>query len=83
VVSKEAIRTFTRFVAEEEREWGICVVAVTPGGAIATEDAPEAVNQQMAGLDSLGNRFVLAAEAGMEMTGQLLTLKGGHLEIRH
>lgn len=83
VVSKEAIRTFTRFVAEEEREWGICVVAVTPGGAIATEDAPEAVHRQMAGLDSLGNRFVLAAEAGMEMTGQLLTLKGGRLEIRH
>jgi NAD(P)-dependent dehydrogenase (short-subunit alcohol dehydrogenase family) len=83
VVSKEAIRTFTRFVAEEEREWGICVVAVTPGGAVATEDAPAAVHQQMAGLDSLGNRFVLAAEAGMEMTGQLLTLKGGHLEIRH
>ncbi len=77
VVSKEAIRTFTRFVAEEEREWGICVVAITPGGAIATEDAPKAVHQQMAGLDSLGNRFVLAAEAGMEMTGQLLTLKGG------
>jgi len=83
VVSKEAIRTFTRFVAEEEREWGICVVAVTPGGAIATEDAPEAVHQQMAGLDSLGNRFLLAAEAGMEMTGQLLTLKEGRLEIRH
>ena len=83
VVSKEAIRTFTQFVAEEEREWGICVLAVTPGGAIATEDAPEAVHQQMAGLDSLGNRFVLAAEAGMEMTGQLLTLKEGHLEIRH
>jgi len=83
VVSKEAIRTFTRFVAEEEREWGICVVALTPGGAIATEDAPEAVHQQMAGLDSLGNRFLLAAETGMEMTGQLLTLKEGHLEIRH
>ncbi len=83
VVSKEAIRTFTRFVAEEEREWGICVVALTPGGAIATEDAPEAVHQQMAGLDSLGNRFLLAAETGMEMTGQLLTLKEGRLEIRH
>src|SRR6266545_2897369 len=27
VVSKDAIRTFTRFVAEEEREWNICVVA--------------------------------------------------------
>lgn len=82
VVSKEAIRTFTRYVAEEEKDRGICVVAITPGGAIATEEAPGSVHQQMAGLDTLGNRFVLAAEAGMEMTGQLLTLKEGHLEIR-
>ena len=82
VVSKEAIRTFTQFVAEEEREWGICAVAIAPGGAIATEDAPDSVHQQMAGLDTLGNRFVLAAEVGMEMTGQLLTFNKGRLEIR-
>ena len=39
VVSKDAIRTFTRFVAEEEREWNVCVVAFSPKQAIATEDA--------------------------------------------
>ena len=83
VVSKEAIRTFTRLVAEEEREWGICVVAVAPGGAIATEDAPEEVRQQMPGPESLENRFALAAEAGLDLTGQLLTLIDGRLEIRH
>ncbi len=82
VVSKEAIRTFTRFVAEEEREWNICVVAVTPGGAIATEDAPEEVRQRLPGLEFVGNRFVLAARSAMELTGQLLTLKEGRLEVR-
>jgi 3-oxoacyl-[acyl-carrier protein] reductase len=80
-VSKDAIRTFTRFVAEEMREWNICVVAVSPGGAIATEDAPEEVRAKMPGPDSAGNRFVLAAEAGMELSGQRLTLKNGRLEI--
>ena len=80
-VSKDGIRTFTRFVAEEVREWNICVVAVSPGGAIATEDAPEEVRGKMPGPESAGNRFVLAAEADMELSGQRLTLKNGRLEI--
>jgi 3-oxoacyl-[acyl-carrier protein] reductase len=80
-VSKDAIRTFTRFVAEEVREWNICVVAVSPGGAIATEDAPEEIRRTMPGPESAGNRFVLAAEAGMDLSGQRLTLKDGRLEI--
>jgi 3-oxoacyl-[acyl-carrier protein] reductase len=80
-VSKDAIRTFTRFVAEEVREWNICVVAVSPGGAIATEDAPEEIRRTMPGPESAGNRFVLAAQAGMDLSGQRLTLKDGRLEI--
>jgi 3-oxoacyl-[acyl-carrier protein] reductase len=80
-VSKDSIRTFTRFVAEEVREFNICVVSVSPGGAIATEDAPEAVRRTMPGPDSAGNRFILAAEAGMELSGQRLTLKEGRLEV--
>jgi NAD(P)-dependent dehydrogenase (short-subunit alcohol dehydrogenase family) len=80
-VSKDAIRTFTRFVAEEEREWNICVVAVSPGGAIATEDAPEEARRKMPGPEAAGNRFALAAEAGMELSGHRLTLKNGRLEI--
>jgi 3-oxoacyl-[acyl-carrier protein] reductase len=80
-VSKDGIRTFTRFVAEEMREWNICVVAVSPGGAIATEDAPEEVRATMPGPESAGNRFILAAEAGMDLSGQRLTLKNGRLEI--
>ena len=80
-VSKDAIRTFTRFVAEEVREYNICVVSVSPGGAIATEDAPEAVRCTMPGPESAGNRFVLAAEAPMELSGQRLTLKDGVLQV--
>ncbi len=80
-LSKDAIRTFTRFVAEEMREWNICVVAVSPGGAIATEDAPEEIRGKMPGPESAGNRFVLAAEVDMALSGQRLTLKNGRLEI--
>jgi 3-oxoacyl-[acyl-carrier protein] reductase len=81
VTSKEAIRHFSRFAAEEEREHNICIMAVTPGAAIATEEAPETVRQRMAGVDLVGNRFVLAAEAGMELSGQTVTMTNGKLEV--
>jgi len=80
-VSKEAIRMFTRFVAEEERERNICVVVVAPGAAIATEDAPEEVRQRLPGPDYLENLFVLALQADMELSGQLLLLKEGRLTV--
>jgi NAD(P)-dependent dehydrogenase (short-subunit alcohol dehydrogenase family) len=41
VVTKEAIRTFARFVAEEMREANVCVVIFSPRVPIATEGAPE------------------------------------------
>jgi NAD(P)-dependent dehydrogenase (short-subunit alcohol dehydrogenase family) len=40
IITKEAIRTFTRFVAEEPREANVCVVIVSPGVPIATKGAP-------------------------------------------
>jgi NAD(P)-dependent dehydrogenase (short-subunit alcohol dehydrogenase family) len=80
-VSKEAIRMFTRFVAEEEREWNVCVVAVAPGAAIATEDAPEEVRGRLPGPEYLENVFVLALQADMQLTGQLLLLKDGRLTV--
>ncbi len=79
VVSKDAIRTFTRFVAEEEREWNVCVVAFSPRQAIATEDAPEEARQRLPGPESLGNGFVLAAQAGMEITGKTVEHRDGKL----
>jgi 3-oxoacyl-[acyl-carrier protein] reductase len=79
VVTKDAIRTMTRFVAQEEREFDVCVVCMRPGATIAHEDAPEDVRQRMPGTDVIGNRFVLAAQVGMELSGQLLILEDGRL----
>ena len=79
VVSKDAIRTFTRFVAEEERDWNVCVVAFSPKQAIATEDAPEEARKRLPGPEVLGNGFVLAAGAGMELTGKTVEHQNGKL----
>jgi len=82
VVSKEAIRTFTHMVAEEVRESNICVVIVAPEGPFATEDAPEEARRRMKAPEEMGNRFLLAAQAGMEMSGQLVNLKDGRLNVK-
>jgi NAD(P)-dependent dehydrogenase (short-subunit alcohol dehydrogenase family) len=81
-VSKDAIKTMTRFVAEEEREANVCVVMITPGTQIATEFAPDEARQRMAGPEFVGQRFVLAAQAGMELSGQVLDLVDGKLGTR-
>ena len=80
-VSKEAIRKFTGFVAEEEREWNICVVVISPGTAIATEEAPEEVRQRLPGPDYVANAFVLASQLDMDQSGQLLQLEGDRLIV--
>ncbi len=82
VVTKEAIRSFTRMVAEEVRESNICVIIVAPEGPFATEDAPEEARKRMKSPEDMGARFLLAAEAGMEMSGQLVHLKDGRLNVR-
>lgn len=82
VVSKDAIRTFTRYAAAEERDANICIVVMSPGTQIATEDAPEEARQRMAGPEFVGDRFVLAAQAPMGLSGQLLTLQDGRLIVR-
>ncbi|MBM2812692.1 MAG: 3-oxoacyl-[acyl-carrier-protein] reductase [Chloroflexi bacterium] len=80
VVSKDAIRTFTRFVADEERENNVCVLAVGPP-SIATEEAPKEAREAFPGPDVLGDIFVLAAEAPMELSGNVVALKEGKLEV--
>ena len=79
VVTKDAIRTFTRYVAEEERASNICIVIVSPGGAIATEDAPAATQQTMPGPEVLGDVFVVAAQASMERSGHLFRAWDGQV----
>ena len=81
VVSKYAIRYFTRFVADEEKDAGICIVVTHPGGTIAHEAAPAEARQRMVGTEVIGNRFVVAAEAPMEMSGHLVDIKEGVLVI--
>jgi NAD(P)-dependent dehydrogenase (short-subunit alcohol dehydrogenase family) len=78
-VSKSAIPAFTRLVAEEEKDFNICVVTINPGTQIATEDAPEEARARMPGPEFVGNRFVLAAQAPMELSGQWVTLEDGKL----
>jgi NAD(P)-dependent dehydrogenase (short-subunit alcohol dehydrogenase family) len=79
MVAKDAIRTFTRYVAFEEKEFNVCVVAMGPGATIATEEAPEEARARMPGVEVVGNRFVLAAEASMELSGQALNVEDGKL----
>jgi NAD(P)-dependent dehydrogenase (short-subunit alcohol dehydrogenase family) len=79
-VTKDALRTFTRYLAEEEREFGVCVVIAAITVAIATEDAPAEARQRMAGPSVLGKLFVLAADADMSLSGHLVGVKDDRLE---
>ncbi len=81
VVSKEAILAFTRYVAAEEKEWNICLLAMTPGRAVYTEDAPEEARRRLPGPETMGDSFILAARAGMNLSGNLVIAKEGRLEI--
>ncbi len=79
--AKDSLITFTKFHAEEVRDSNIAVVIISPGAAIATEDAPEEARNRMPGPDYAGPRFLLAAEASMEMSGHLLDYKDGELVV--
>ena len=91
--SKIAIRAFTRGVAVEERQYNICIVSMGPGtsgsgesrgegpGGIVTEDSPAWARETSLsrGVDTVGNRYVLAAEAPMELSGLQIMAKEGQL----
>lgn len=79
VVTKDAIWTFTRYVAEEVRESNVCVVVFSPGVPIVTEGAPEEAFTRLPTPEILGQGFVLAAQAPMEQSGQLFTYEDGKL----
>jgi len=79
MVTKDAIRTFTRYVAEEVRESNICVVTFSPRVPIATETAPEAAIERLPGPEVLGQAFVLAAELPMDQSGKCVAHENGKL----
>jgi len=79
VVTKEAIRTFTRYVAEEVRDSNVCVVTFSPRVPIVTEGAPDEALKRLPGPEILGNGFVLAAQLAMESSGQIFAFQEGRL----
>lgn len=79
MVTKDGIRTFTRYVAEEVREDHICVVTFSPRVPIATETAPEEARQRLPGPEILGRGFVLAAQLPMEQSGKCFAHENGKL----
>ncbi len=79
MTTKEAIRTFTRYVAEEVRESNVCVVIFSPRVPIATEGAPDEALRRLPGPEILGNGFVLAAGLPMDLTGQIFSHQDGKL----
>jgi NAD(P)-dependent dehydrogenase (short-subunit alcohol dehydrogenase family) len=79
MVTKDGIRTFTRYVAEEVRESNICVVTFSPRVPIATETAPEEALKRMPGPEILGTAFVLCAELPMEQSGKCFAHESGKL----
>ena len=81
MVTKEAIRTFTRYIAEEVRESNVCVVIFSPRVPIATEGAPEEALRRLPGPEILGNGFVLAAELPMDRSGQCFAHENGKLVV--
>jgi NAD(P)-dependent dehydrogenase (short-subunit alcohol dehydrogenase family) len=79
MVTKEAIRTFTRYVAEEVRESNVCVVIFSPRVPIATEGAPDEALRRMPGPEILGKAFVLAAQLPMSQSGRCFAHQEGKL----
>ena len=79
MATKDGIRTFTRYVAEEVRDSNICVVTFSPRVPIVTESAPEEALKRLPGPDVLGNAFVLAAQLPIEKSGQCFAYEDGKL----
>jgi NAD(P)-dependent dehydrogenase (short-subunit alcohol dehydrogenase family) len=79
VLTKDGIRTFTRYVAEEVRDANICVVTFSPGVPIATETAPEEALKRLPGPEILGSGFVLCAQLPIEQSGKCFAHDNGRL----
>lgn len=79
MVTKDGIRTFTRYVAEEVRDSNICVVTFSPRVPIATETAPEEALKRLPGPEILDQGFVLAAQLPMDQSGKCFAYENGKL----
>ena len=79
MVTKDGIRTFTRYVAEEVRDANICVITFSPRVPIATETAPEEALRRLPGPEILGQGFVLCAQLSMAQSGKCFAYENGKL----
>jgi len=79
MVTKDGIRTFSRYVAEEVRDSNICVVTFSPRVPIATETAPEEALKRLPGPEVLGMGFVLCAHLPMDQSGKCFGYENGKL----
>ena len=79
MVTKDAIRTFTRYVAAEVRDSNVCVVIFSPRVPIVTESAPQEAFTRLPGPEILGEGFVLAAQLPMEQSGEIFSFQDGKL----
>lgn len=79
MVTKDGIRTFSRYVAEEVRDSNICVVTFSPRVPIATETAPAEAIQRLPSPAVLGTGFVLCAQLPMAQSGKCFAYDNGKL----
>ena len=79
MVTKDGIRTFSRYVAEEVRDANICVVTFSPRVPIATETAPAEALKRLPGPEVLGQGFVLCAQLSMDQSGKCFAYENGRL----
>jgi len=79
MVTKDGIRTFSRYVAEEVRDSNICVVTFSPRVPIATETAPAEALRRLPGPEILGQGFVLCAQLAIEQSGKCFAYEDGKL----
>ncbi len=81
MITKNGIRTFSRYVAEEVRDDNICVVTFSPRYAIATEDASDEAKSRMPSPEVLEDAFVLASQLSMDFSGKCVAYDAGSLVI--
>ncbi len=81
VATKDAIWTFSRYLAEEVRGANICVVTFSPRVPIVTEGAPEDAFTRLPTPEILGRGFVLAAQLPMEDSGRCFHHEEGKLVL--
>ncbi len=79
MASKDAIRAFTRYVAEEVRDANVCVVIFSPRVPIVTESAPAEAFKRLPGPEILGQGFVLAAQLALDRSGEIFSYQDGKL----